>query len=377
MICLVCVSKPGVAGKVEELWITDDCIFEILNVPDEPVVKKGDPDTADINGGFEGGRVLKHKGVYHAFPTERAGIPGGLRKFDRINTRIAHWKSFDGLKWRRIATLYKASGDCTTIAEDNPFSDRRASLWAAMPVYNEDQGRWNLFYVAYTVNTGIPPHHSFGRIWRAVSKVPGPDGLGGPYEDAGIIIEPGLQSQHWEGRQGVDSFFPYKVGDRWYGFYGGAFAIPNDRVWRVGLAEAPKLAGPWKRMGPEINPIRTIHPWFVENPMVSQLPDGTYIAFFDGGPTLYRLPNMMGYTLSLDGLHWSKAVYIPLHKKLLNPWWHTMRTTLGFIPEGDNVYTVFFTAWTDGRFHPIGKATLRLNPEKLKKAVDKLRKDKN
>ena len=377
VICLNCFLLVGSGfaggGAVEEVWITDDCIFEIVGGPDEPVIKRGDPGTEDINGGFEGGRVLKHKGEYHGFPTERAGIPGGLRKFDRINTRIAHWKSADGFKWERVGTLYKSSGTCTDIEEDNPFSDRRASLWAAMPVYDEGEGRWNLFYVAYTVNLEIPPNHSFGRIWRAVSAVAGPDGLGGPYEDVGIVIEPGLESQHWEGRQGVDSFFPYKVGDKWYGFYGGAFAIANDRVWRVGLAEAPALAGPWKRMGAEVNPIRTIHPWFVENPVVSRLGDGTYIAFFDGGPTLFKLPNMMGYTLSLDGLRWSKAVYIPLHKEQ-KQWWHTMRTTLGFIPEGDNTYTVFFTAWADIRFHQMGMAKLRLKPEKLAEAVGKLRK---
>ena len=58
MACLVCSSVSDVVGEVEDLWITDDCIFEILGGPDQPVVKKGDPDTADINGGFEGGRVF-------------------------------------------------------------------------------------------------------------------------------------------------------------------------------------------------------------------------------------------------------------------------------------------------------------------------------
>jgi hypothetical protein len=357
----------------EDLWATEDVIFEIVGGPNGPVLDGDNPDAKDIKGGFEGGTVVKLDGTYFAFPTERAGLPDMPRSYNRIKTRIGCWSSADGLAWRRVRTLYESSGKYTRVAEDNPYSDRRASLWAAMPVYNDSEDRWNLFYVAYTVNPHIGPNHCFGRIWRAVSTAPGRTGITGPYEDAGIVLEPGLESQPWEGRQAVDSFFPFKVGEKWHGFYGGAFAIPGDHVWRVGLAWAPELAGPWHRMGPDVNPVRSIHPWFVENPVVTTLPGGVYAAVFDGGPRSEKLPNMVGYSISVDGLNWSKAGYLPLHTKV-RKWWKTMRTPLCLIDEGDNVYTMFFTAWrAEGMFHPIGMVKLRLDAGKLREAACRLR----
>jgi hypothetical protein len=59
-----------------------------------------------------------------------------------------------------------------------------------------------------------------GVILRVISKAPGIGGIGGAYKDAGIILKPGPDSQSWEGIQGTDSFFPYKVKDKWYAFYG-------------------------------------------------------------------------------------------------------------------------------------------------------------
>ena len=357
-----------------------ESIFDILGGPDKPVVDEGSPGTHDIVGGFEGGRALKTGDTYHMFPTERAGIRGRERSYDRVKTRIGHWVSTDAMNWERVATLYQASGKYTHIKEDHPASDRRASLWAFMPVFNEKEDRWNGFYVAYTCNPDIPPVHSFGRIWRAVSKVPGMEGIGGPYEDVGIIIEPGLQSQAWEGRQGVDSFFPYQVGDKWYGLYGGAFPFEGGQriygtqgKWHVGLAEAKDLAGPWFRMGEDVNPITSIHPMFLENPIVAQLPDRTHIALFDGGPQSLDLPNMFGYSLSRDGIHWSKATYFPIRTKVKR-WWKTMRTPLGLIPEGDNVYTIMFTAWKPGgRFHPIGMVRVKLKLTVLAKQIESLK----
>jgi hypothetical protein len=342
-------------------------IFEILDGPDQPVVDQTHPDAHDINGGFEGGRALKLGDTYHMFPTERAGSPGTENIYDRIKTRIGHWTSKDALNWERVSTIYQASGEYTDIPTDHPASDRRASLWAFMPVFNEDEDRWNGFYVAYTCNPDIEPVHSFGRIWRSVSTTPGVDGIGGPYEDVGIIMEPGLQSQAWEGRQGVDSFFPYQVGDQWLGFYGSAFPFEDEQCiigkrgeWNAGLARADDLAGPWVRMDASLNPVRSIHPTFLENPIVGQLPDGTYVSMFDGGPAYLGLPNMFGYSLSKDGINWSEATYFPIETKV-NKWWETMRTPFGLIPEGDNIYTIIYTAWrAEGRFHPIGMARVKL-----------------
>ena len=50
-----------------------------------------------------------------------------------------------------------------------------------------------------------------------------------------------------------------------------------------------------------------------------------------------------------------------------------MRTPLCLIPEGDNVYTIVYTAWDDTRFHPIGMVKVKLNPEVLDKLTAELK----
>lgn len=127
-------------------------------------------------------------------------------------------------------------------------------------------------------------------------------------------------------------------------------------------------------MGEDINPLTCIHPTFVENPMVSQLSNGLYIAMFDGGPSYLKLPNMMAYTLSKDGIHWTRAHYIALDSKV-NRWWMTMRTPLCLIPEGDDVYTIVYTAWVHDdtsdnlhaktRFNPVGMVQVKLDRKVL------------
>jgi len=79
------------------------------------------------------------------------------------------------------------------------------------------------------------------------------------------------------------------------------------------------------------------------------------------------LVSLFGYSLSRDGIPWSKATYFPIRTKV-KKWWKTMRTPLGLIPEGNNVYTIMFTAWKPGgRFHPIGMVRVKLKPPALAK----------
>ena len=196
------------------------------------------------------------------FPTERAGETGMPAYYDRIKTRIGHWTSTDAIHWNRQSTIYQASGTYAVTDDDNPLNDRRGAIWSYMPVFNEKTNRWNGFYLAYTCHKTIQPNHSFGRIWRCESEKEGIDGIGGPYRDLGIVMEPGLDSQLWEGRQGVDSFFPYKVGDKWLSLYGGAFPWAkwsdypktSQRGWLIGLAQSNTLEGPWIRMDTTIIP---------------------------------------------------------------------------------------------------------------------------
>ncbi len=358
-------------------------LFEIIGGQDEPVVAEGMSGTEGIHGGFEGGAMVKIGDTYHMFPTERAGEKGKPSKYDRIKTRIGHWTSKDAIHWDRQSTIYQASGTYSITRDDNPINDRRAALWSFMPVFNEETNRWNGFYLAYVCDEVISPNHSFGRIWRSESVKEGMEGVGGPYRDLGIVMEPGWDSQLWEGRQGVDSFFPYRVGDKWLSLYGGAYPYLNhkdypDKMgkgWLIGLAKSDKLAGPWIRMDTTINPVRSMHPWFIENPIVSQLPDGTYIAMFDGGPDDWghHLPNMFGYSLSKDGVTWTEAHYFPIHTKV-KKWWDIMRTPLGIIPEGNNEYTIVYAAIDKSkRFHPMGMVRVKLNLEVLKARAGELK----
>ncbi|HQK40339.1 MAG TPA: hypothetical protein PLO52_09520 [Flavobacterium alvei] len=359
-------------------------LFEIIGGENKPVIDEGVPGTEGIQGGFEGGRVVKVGDTYHMFPTERAGEVGIEMYYDRVKTKIGHWTSKDAIHWKRESTILQASGTYAITEDDNPMNDRRAAIWSYMPVFNEKTNKWYGYYLAYTVHKEIQPNHSFGRIWRCESTIEGINGIAGPYKDTGIIIEPGLDSEPWEGRQGVASFFPYKVGDKYLGFYSGAFPFQSwadypkksGKGWFVGLAESNSLEGPWSRIKDGSNPIKSMHPFFVENPIVSQLPNGLYIAVFDGGPDGWghHLPNMMAYSLSADGKKWSEAHYLPIETKV-DKWWDIMRTPLCLIPEGNDVYTIVYNAIDlKKRFHPTGMVKLKLNKDVMESRLKELEK---
>lgn len=345
-------------------------LFTVIGGPDEPVLTATSPGCEDIQGGFEGGACVKVNGVYHLFPTERAGEKGQPAKYDRIKTRIGHWTSKDAIHWKREGTIFQSSGKYAVSHYDNPANDRRAAIWSYYPIFNRAHNRWQGYYLCYTCDSVIAPNHSFGRIWKCESEKEGMDGIDGPYHDLGIVMEPGLDTQLWEGRQGVASFYPYECPDgTWKAFYSGAYPFMSredypfggkEGHWYIALAKSDSLDGVWERMGEDVNPVTSIHPEFVENPIVSRLPDGTYIAVFDGGPADKGFANKIGYTTSKDGLHWSKARYIAIEEKV-KKWWITMRTPLCLIPEGNDVYTILYNAITKDRFHPMGMVKVRLN----------------
>ena len=358
-------------------------LFEIIGGENKAVIDEGMPGTEGIQGGFEGGRVVKVGDTYHMFPTERAGEIGVEYYYDRVKTKIGHWTSKDAIHWKRESTIYQASGTYAITEDDNPMNDRRGAIWSYMPVFSEKANKWYGYYLAYTVHKEIQPNHSFGRIWRCESTVEGINGIGGPYKDMGNIMEPGLDSQPWEGRQGVASFFPYKVGDKYFGFYSGAYPFESwadypkksGKGWFVALAESNSLEGPWTRMNKGLEPIKTIHPQFVENPIVSQLPNGLYIAVFDGGPEGWghHLPNMIGYTLSKDGINWGEARYLPIETKV-DKTWDIMRTPLCLIPEGNDVYTIVYNAIDlKRRFHPTGMVKVKLNKDVMESRLKELK----
>ncbi|HUI09717.1 MAG TPA: hypothetical protein VL221_05270 [Bacteroidota bacterium] len=314
--------------------------IEVISCRDS-VLNPGSPGCEDVKYGFEGGRVVKLGGMYHLVTAEMAGDPFC------VNMRIAHWASVDGITWNRLGTLRRSDGDFTG-------NSQRAAPWGPMVVFAEEENRWHMVYVNYRSK---PEYHNYdGVIQDAVSDSAGIDGIGGPYSDANVLLRYDVDPDPWEGLQGTDSFFPYRVGDRWYGFYGSATIELWGKgcKWNIGLASADRIGGPWKRMS-AMNPIDSTN--FAENPIVSRLDNGLYIAIVDGGPWV----NKTGYILSWDGIHWSHVRHIDFEPKVRR-WWHEMRTPLCLIKEPDGTYTMFFTAFKDrpAKFGMLSKLTLRL-----------------
>ncbi len=293
-----------------------------------PVLTVRSPGAEGNKYGFEGGRVVKIGRTYHLFTSEMAGDPIWVKM------RLAYWKSDDRLRWTRVATLFASSG-----AFDG--RDARASLWSPLPVFDDRENRWNLFYVAYYAEPNTPQQFRMnekGRIWRAVSAAKGIDGIAGPYRDAGVVMQPGPDSESWEGLQGADSFFPYRVGARWAALYGSANteSVPIQH-WRVGLATAPAIAGPWvRRHGPNL----PIEPTFIENPIVERLHDGSYAAVYDTTAD----PDAIGFSWSKDGLDWSAGQTLVVQPSK-GQWAPEVRTPLGLVPEPDGTFTVFYTGF--------------------------------
>lgn len=293
-------------------------IFDVTYVHPTPLVNKGHAGTESNAYGFEGGRAIKYLNTYYIFTTEMSGLPIWGK------TKLALWKSKDGLKWKRASTLFESSGDFTG-------ADTHAALWSPMPTYDEKSNRWTLTYVAYRSkpNTDESWYRNYdGRIVLATSKVSGMKGLEGPYVEKQIIMQPGNESASWEGLMGVDSFFPYETAKGWMGFYGSSTEVN-------GLASAPKLSGPWQRISKD-KPVSE----HTENPIVTQLKDGRYVAFFDG----CGVHQKFGYLVSADGERWSAPILIDLDNHP-NKWWGLSRTPLGLIDEGNDTFTLYFTAY--------------------------------
>jgi hypothetical protein len=294
----------------------------------EPVLTVRSPGADGNKYGFEGGRVVKIGRTYHLFTSEMIGDPIWVKM------RLAHWRSDDRLHWTRVATLFDSSGEFDG-------KDPRASLWSPLPAFDDRENRWNLFYVAYHAEPNTPQQFRMnekGRIWRAVSEAKGVDGIGGPYRDVGVVLQPGPDSEAWEGLQGADSFFPYRVGASWVALYGSASteSIPIQH-WRVGLATAPVIEGPWvRRHGPNL----PIEPTFIENPIVERLHDGSFAAVYDTTTD----PDAIGFTWSKDGVDWSPGQTVVV-QKTKGTWSPEVRTPLGLVPEPDGTCTVFYTGF--------------------------------
>lgn len=320
VVLVTFLSSQGALQAVDQLIL--------VSQERAPVITTRSPEAKGIKYGFEGGRVVKVGSTYHLFTSEMVDDPIWVRM------QFGHWKSPDGARWTRESTILKSSGEYEG-------KDPRASLWSPLVVYDEHDGVWNLFYVAYrsrpnTSRQFLSNHE--GQIWRAVSTVAGPEGIGGPYRDQSVIMKPGPDSGAWEGLQGTDSFFPYRVGEKWFALFGSARTekLPIEH-WLVGVASAPQLNGPWRRHS-DLSPAE-IEKKFIENPIVTRLSDGRYICVYDN-----QEADSIGYAFSDDGIHWQPGKSLAIQSEPAT-WSKDVRTPLGLIPEPDGTFTVFYTGF--------------------------------
>lgn len=136
--------------------------------------------------------------------------------------------------------------------------------------------------------------------------------------------------------QGVDSFFPWKVGASWYAFHGSCNTekLPVSK-WRVGIATSLSLNGPWKRIY-EKSPV-ALEPKFIENPIVTEIKGRGWICVYDNAGN-----NEIGWGFSQNGTDWTRGkpnVVAPDSASW--SWNKDIRTPLGIVYEGDNRYSIF------------------------------------
>lgn len=342
--------------------VYSDVRLEVVHLHPEPIIKSGDPGTEDNKFGFEGGTSQKVNGVYYIFTTE---------VFDNPKTsavRLAIWESADGQKFHKKGIIAETNYDWN----DSTYS---MSPWSPMVVFDDSLNRWSVFSVGYKRKPNATDVWNMsGRIQRYDSSRPGRDGIAGPYEKGGWL-NIAKKGDPWEGAAELVSFFPYKVGNEWYGFYGSnsapEYINPESKpqenneakiLFHVGLAKASSLCGEWIRTT-ATNPV-LMDPEFIENPIVTKIDDHLYVAVYDGGNK-----HEISYSWSKDGINWNKEQLLVLPNA--PEWLHAMRTPLGLIPEGNNQFTLYFTAfdgkneagvlplWHDG-FGSIGKVEVKL-----------------
>lgn len=329
--------------------------IEVMSGINGPVLTKGAIGTEDNKYGFEGGTVIKLKDGYHLFSSEMVGDPRWVKM------KLAHWLSPDGIQWNRISTIRESSGDFTG-------KDPRAATWSPMPFFNKKKNNWELFYIGYKSQPdsgGMWLSNYQGRVYRAVSKNNGLNGIDGPYEDTGMIMEPGKESDPFEGLQGDDSFFPYEAAGKYYAFYGSAQTQHMPiKLWQVGLASANKPEGPWERCS-ELNPV-DLGISFTENPVVTKLDNGLYVTLVDAGYDSTGLcRSAFGYFYSNNGINWSKEELCYVENKVAK-WWKMMRTPLCLIKEDDGTYTVFHTAYNKNDYGSVGMLKVKLTIDTIR-----------
>lgn len=308
--------------------------LSVIDLVREPVITSGNPGTEDNRFGFEGGTCHKVADTYYLFTTE---------VFDKPKTaavRLALWTSPDGHSFQKksvIATTNYNWQDTT----------HRMSPWSPMAIYDPDREVWSVFHVGYRRKANSTNVFNMsGRIFRYDSEVKGKNGIGGPYREGDWVTLLG-EPDWWEGPGKIVSFYPYKIGDQWWAFYGGNSVAEHidasgegqaaRHVFYAGLAKSKGgITDEWERQY-DLNPVQ-MDSEFIENSVVTKINDNLYINLYDGAND-----HAISYSWSSDGIHWKPEQLI----KFPDPpdWIKSTRTPLGLINEGNDIYSIYFTAF--------------------------------
>ncbi len=276
--------------------------LKFVSIHSKPIIGYGHKGAEDVRFGYEGGTSQKVNGVYYLFTTEVVDTPKTAR------VRMAIWSSKDGVKFTKKSIIAKSNGNWYD-------STYRMATWSPMSVFDTERNVWSVFSVGYRRKPDATNVYNMsGRILRHDSKVKGIKGIAGPYQEGGWLnVE--KKPDWWEGPGEIVSFFPYKIGEEWWAFYGGnsvpehveAAATPNPNeknVFYNGLMKAEKgLTGKWERQS-KLNPV-PMDPEFVENCIAIRVAPKLYITVYDGANE-----HEISYACSKDGLHWGKEQLI-------------------------------------------------------------------
>ena len=346
LMCLTlsCERKPASqADNGEDV----DYVMTVARSYPSPVIDITHQGSADNQGGYENGHLIKIDGTYHLLMTELFSVRHP--DWGSVPARVGYWTSKDGDHWERV---------CTIVQGNDILGDPKNNTWSSSWYWNEKENRWNVFWRG-------------NAVFRYRSAVEGKDGMAGPYTEAAKVYPPLLgEKQDWDNGW-IDSFGNIYIAEdgKFYTFVGvGALEDPNDPQWVNGLAWADDIDGPWTR-------VRTDgHPTFVysENPFV-------YIYEINGRKVHFCVyddlsnQHSLGYGYSFDGIHWvGKTMDMTgcADWAFNQNFTQSMRTPCGLIREDDGTYTIIFTAFAPnpeapeyswGSYAKIGRVNVRID----------------
>ena len=289
----------------------DSLTLRLVNGSVATIVNSTSPGSAGNSHGYEDGSVVREGNTTHMFVTEMFGAPMWIK------TRLAHWQTTAAAGdrgWQRSGTISLDGEDMVSTANCSDPADIRhnAALWSPV-LYKECHPAqlnctWYMSYVGYNCGRGYSNANTDGEIKLAKSTA----GVAGPFISVPTVLLKRDNTSKWEGKQGVDSFFPFQPhpqgapGQQLLAFFGSSrFGWP----WNVGLAQSTSgsILGPWEPFK-AANPLN-LDGGKVENPIVLSVlvpasQERLLVMVHDwvtGGSAGF------GMTWSRDGLSWSNS----------------------------------------------------------------------